>query len=100
MEIEHIKDEVTLKNVLNIADEILGIYSKGDNNSLTYWKSKFHENPELLLFSKDSDEICGFPFGIIENSAVTLRYVGVKQKYQRQGIYVNLLRRLKNKQNY
>ena len=61
---------------------------EGEKYSHDWWIEQFNKNPELLLYAKDDDKICGAISGWIENNNnVTVGGDGILKEYENQGIH-------------
>lgn len=87
-------DNVYIDNVKN-ADELIAVldfvYSifpqiKDGKYSYDFWKQKLNELPELLLYAKDGDEICGSVFAWDDNGGITIAHCCVGKAHRGKGI--------------
>lgn len=62
----------------------------GDENekySRKWWTRQYERNPELLLYAKDDDKICGFLFGWADGGSITVGGDKVLDEYKNKGIH-------------
>lgn len=61
-----------------------------DKYSRRFWVEEWKKNPELLLFAKEDDRVCGAVLGWAENNCVTVGADGVSDEYKNKGIHESL----------
>ena len=90
MIIDNVKNIEELNAVLKVVEKIFsnsGIDNDGEEKySRKFWIEKFSERPELLLFAKINDKICGSVFAWEDNGSITIAHCGVLEEYHKQGI--------------
>jgi len=64
---------------------------EGELYSRKWWIGEFEKNPELLLYAKDGEKICGAVSGWKDNNNVTVAGDGVLEEYKDKGIHEALL---------
>ncbi|HOJ48514.1 MAG TPA: GNAT family N-acetyltransferase [Bacillota bacterium] len=95
--IDNVKNINELDEVLAFAktlypDLTFDFGGEGDDKySRNFWLKEWKKNPELLLFAKEDDRVCGVILGWAENSSVTIGGDGVSVEYKNMGIHESLL---------
>ncbi|MCL1857914.1 MAG: GNAT family N-acetyltransferase [Oscillospiraceae bacterium] len=94
MKIENVK---TIEELDEVAEFFKIVYTdspiefeikEGEKYSNEWWIEQFNKNPELFLYAKDGDKICGAISGWVEhNNNVTVSSDGVLKEYVNQGIH-------------
>lgn len=92
MTIENVKNITELNEVLEFANSIYPkpyIDFDGDNHySRNFWKKQLDKNPEMLLYTKDGDKICGVILGFSDDGRfVTVGGDGTTGEYKNKGIH-------------
>jgi len=87
MLIEHVKNMDELEAVLQLVFSIFPQLENGEYKySRKFWVEKMNELPELLLYAKDGDVICGSVFAWVDNGGVTVAHCCVDHAYRGKGI--------------
>ena len=92
MIINNIKNTEELREALSIIKLIypkLNIDLEGDGKySCNFWLKQMDKTPELMLYAKDSDKICGILLGWSDGSKhITIGYDGAIEEYKNKGIH-------------
>jgi len=92
MNIENVKTIEELDEVLNFFEKLYADFPAGiEENGLysrKFWIEEFGKNPELLLYAKDGDTICGAINGWGDKGGnVTVGGDGVLKEYEGMGIH-------------
>ena len=70
---------------------------EGELYSNKWWIGEYQKNPELLLYAKDGDKICGAIIGWKDNENVTVADDGILEEYKNKGIHEALFIELEKK---
>lgn len=90
MLIENVKNTKELDYVLAFIRTFYPtIYS--EEGSYDYWVKMIDEMPELLLYVKDGDKICGSAFACEGNVGITISHDSILEEYKSQGIHEMLM---------
>ena len=94
--IKKLEDNMIIDNVKSIdelnsvLDLVFSIFPQLENREYKYsrefWTEKFNELPDLLLYARDGNAICGFVFAWDDNGGITITHVGVNSAYRRKGV--------------
>jgi len=102
MLIEYVKNIEELDAVLSFCKilypkvEFMG--ADGDDKySRNFWIKQWKINPELLLFTKDNDCICGIAISWADGQNITVAMDGVIEEYANTGIHEALLTETENR---
>ncbi|MHB1484867.1 MAG: GNAT family N-acetyltransferase [Saccharofermentanales bacterium] len=92
MIIDNIKNIAELDEALNLIELIypkLNISLEGDEKySRNFWIKQFDKNPELLLYAKDNDKICGIILGWDDDGKfITVGFDGTTAEYKNKGVH-------------
>jgi len=96
MLIEQVKNIEELDAVLSFCKilypdvEFMGA-DGNDKYSRNFWIEKWKINPELLLFTKDNDCICGIAISWADGPHITVAMDGISKEYASTGIHEALL---------
>lgn len=87
MFIDNVKNIDDLESVLQLVFTIFPRMKNGENKySYNFWLEKMNELPELLLYAKDSDIICGSVFAWVDDGGITIAHCCVDNAYRGKGI--------------
>lgn len=88
MEISIIKDETTLKRVLDICYCILGEHLRDiENYRYEDWKARINGYSEILLYAHDNDKVISAVLGRKENDdSVIIGFTACVEDYRKKGI--------------
>lgn len=87
MIIKNVKNTDELKAVLKLVHTIFPqLNNTGYRYSLEFWAQKLNELPELLLYAKEGEIICGSVFAWADNGGITIGHCGVGSAYRSKGI--------------
>ena len=75
-----------LETVKKIFPDSTVDYDGGGKYSRKFWTDRLNECPELLLYARVDNNICGSVFAWEDNGSVTIAHCGVLEEYQKQGI--------------
>lgn len=90
MNIENVKSVEELNEVFKILKSTYPaqIDFEGDGlYSRKFWIEQFEKNPELLLYAKDGDKICGVVLGWADGGSVTIGGDLAAEEYKNKGIH-------------
>ncbi|HOJ46639.1 MAG TPA: GNAT family N-acetyltransferase [Bacillota bacterium] len=92
MLIDNVKTLAELDSVMDLVFSVFPYLPTDDNKySLSFWAGKMNELPELLLYAKDGEVICGSVFAWVDNGGVTVAHCCVAPAYRGQGIGRDLM---------
>jgi len=87
MMIDNVKTIEELDAVLQLVFSIFPQVTDGTYKySRDFWIDKLNELPELLLYAKDGDKVCGFVLAWNDHGTITAATVGIDKEYRGQGI--------------
>lgn len=87
MFIDNVKNIYELDPVLQLVFTIFPqLENGGYKYSRDFWVEKMIELPELLLYAKDGDVICGSVFAWVDNGGVTIAHCCVDNGYRGKGV--------------
>jgi len=87
MMIDNVKTIEELDAVLQLVFSIFPQVTDGTYKySRDFWIDKLNELPELLLYAKDGDKVCGFVLAWNDHGTITAVTVGIDKEYRGQGI--------------
>lgn len=87
MIIDNVKNIQELNSVLQMVYSIFPQLEGGEYRySRNFWIEKMNELPELLLYAKEGDTICGSVFAWIDNSEVTVAHCCVNNAFRGKGV--------------
>lgn len=88
MIIDNIKNVNELDAVLTLVQKIFPPTVSDDvyKYSRNFWIDKINELPELLLYAKDGDTVCGSVFAWNDNGGITVAHCGIDNAYQKRGL--------------
>jgi GNAT superfamily N-acetyltransferase len=58
-----------------------------DKYSRNFWVKQWKTNPELLLFAKDEDRVCGMAICWVDGNGVTVAMDGILESYSNKGLH-------------
>jgi AraC-like DNA-binding protein len=91
MLIENVKTTEELDNVLEFAKQMYPEaidMDGGGRYSRAYWLEQFNKQPELILYAKDGDKICGIALGCVDwGKNITIGGDGVLEEYKNKGVH-------------
>lgn len=93
MFIDSVKNIEELDEVLAFAkklypDPALNYGGDGEHKySRSFWVQEWRKNPELILFAKEDNEVCGAVLGWAENNSVIVSGDGVAAEYKNKGVH-------------
>ena len=92
MFIEHVKNLEELDTILSfcrvIYPDVVFMGAEGDEKySRSFWIKQWKENPELLLFAKNENRVCGIVIGWVDGQSVTVAMDGVSEDCAESGIH-------------
>lgn len=101
MNIEQVKNIEELNKVLDFTRIIypnarIDIESD-EKYSSKWWIGSFEKNPELILYAKEGEKICGIIMGWTDGESVTVAYDGILADYKNKGIHEALFIELENR---
>ena len=92
MLIDNVRDIDELDAVLELVFSTFPQLKNGEYRySRSFWIEKMNELPELLLYARDGDTVCGFVYAWIDNGSVTIAHCGVARAYRGMGIGKTLM---------
>ena len=96
MLIEHVKNIEELDAVLSyckiLYPDVKFMGADGnDKYSRNFWIKQWKMNPELLLFARDNDRICGIAISWADGQNITVAMDGVSKEYAEMGLHEALL---------
>lgn len=92
MIIDNVKNINELDSVLQLVLTIFPGMENGENKySYNFWLEKMNELPELLLYAKDNDTICGSVFAWADNGGITIAHCCVDNIYRGKGVGKTLI---------
>ncbi len=98
MIIDNVKNVNELEAVLQMVYAIFPQLKEGDYRySRDFWIDRLNERPELLLYAKDGDVICGSVFAWVDNDGVTVAHCCVDKAYRGKGIGKALMHEIENR---
>lgn len=87
MIIDNVKNIDELDAVLQFVFAVFPQLENGEHKySRDFWVERMNELPQLLLYAKDGNTICGSVFGWVENNNVTVAHCCVHANYRGKGI--------------
>lgn len=88
MIIDDIKNINELDAVLTLIQKIFPPTVSDDvyKYSRNFWIDKMNELPELLLYAKDGDTVCGSVFAWNDNGGITVAHCGIDNAYRKRGL--------------
>ena len=85
--IEELDEIFKLKKILYSNPRIDVDGDENEKYSRKWWIVQFNRNPELLLYAKDGDKICGFIFGWEDGGSITIGSDKVLEEYKDTGLH-------------
>jgi hypothetical protein len=96
MFIDNVKNIDELDEVLSFANKLYpdaSLNYGGDGEQLytrNFWIREWKENPDLLLYAKEDDKVCGVVLGWADNNSVTVGGDGVSAEFKNKGVHESL----------
>ena len=88
MFIDNVKNMQELDAVLEFFEILYPKFLQEDGKySRNFWIEQWQKHPELLLYAKDKDAICGITLGWVEGSSITVAGDGVAPEYKNKGVH-------------
>lgn len=95
MIIDNVKKLDELDSVLRLANSCFQLPET--RYSRDFWTEKMNEQPELIIYAKDGDVVCGTVLAWVDNGAVTVATCCVDEAYRGRGVGRALMLEIENR---